>query len=285
MSIERWQRQAMRSSPDDDLQLRIEIEKLRSDVTRLAEARGEAEDKAESRERRVQQLIGEKAQLERQVERLEAALREANRELGAARGGSRPLPSTETRESWLDRLWSARDRLTARRARRDVAVVAPSPPLPAPSSEGRRLRAFAKAGEQRAVVAVLAVGLGPEQRQGVLDVAERYCGERGVLPLILTDDDDFEPLRRRRLLFEFLPPDGEAAKIGRAGGRLDWDLYRQRRLALIRRKWRPLRIIAFGAGAARFAKLWQTSPFEAPGIDDLFARRPDAGAAPLPATT
>jgi hypothetical protein len=49
---------------------------------------------------------------------------------------------------------------------------------------------------------------------------------------------------------------------------LDWDLYRLRRLALLRRKWQPKRIVAFGPAARALVDAWQKSPFE----DESIAR-------------
>ena len=62
------------------------------------------------------------------------------------------------------------------------------------------------------------------------------------------------------------PPPGRAAE-GYAD--LPWDVYRLRRLAILRRKYQPLRIIAFGAEAHALLAAWRASPFEAdfPGPD------------------
>ena len=43
-------------------------------------------------------------------------------------------------------------------------------------------------------------------------------------------------------------------------------LYRLRRLALLRRKWQPVRIVAFGAAASTLVREWVASPFEDPSI-------------------
>ena len=131
---------------------------------------------------------------------------------------------------------------------------------------------FAETVKARRVIAVVTFGLELEQRTSVLDIALRFGVERGVVPLVLTDDDDFAPLRSRGMAFEYFPP--RSVREARAPA-LEWGLYLQRRLALIRRKWRPTRVIAFGEPAADVVELWSNSPFEDPSLGRLpAAERP-----------
>ncbi|MGH6919149.1 MAG: hypothetical protein ACREJ0_15760, partial [Geminicoccaceae bacterium] len=73
----------------------------------------------------------------------------------------------------------------------------------------------------------------------------------------------FDLFRARGRIFEYLPPP-EARE--RFAPDLHWDLYLLRRLALIRRKWQPVRVVAFGRTAAEVVQLWRDSPFEATPI-------------------
>lgn len=52
------------------------------------------------------------------------------------------------------------------------------------------------------------------------------------------------------------------------------DLYRLRRLALIRRKWQPVGVVGFGPASGAWLREWRDSPFEDAGIADLIADRP-----------
>ena len=80
-----------------------------------------------------------------------------------------------------------------------------------------------------------------------------------MMPLLLTDNDAFEVLRENSIIFEYLPPAEDRQHFDRG---LSWDLYVQRRLAIIRKKWQPARVIALGQVAAETLSLWQQSPFE-----------------------
>ena len=231
------------------------------------------------RTRRVNQLLGERDQLERQLVRAEKALQQLSRELGAAKAPARGAPAAPPRprlralgdqlRASLGRWWP---RWNARPPGATVASAgAPRGVGPAP------LVPFAEDGKQRAVMAVVACGLTPEERAGVLDVVARHGATGDLLPLVLTDDDDFAPLRSRSMLFEYLPP--AAVREGFAPA-LEWDLYLQRRLALIRRKWRPVRVIAFGRASADLVQLWSASPFEDPALGRLPAAERPAGPPP-----
>jgi hypothetical protein len=231
------------------------------------------------RTRRVNQLLGERDQLERQLVRAEKALKQLSRELGAAKAPARAAPAAR---SWprlrtlCNQLRASLGRLRpGRNARPPGSTVAS-----AGAASGRgtaRLVPFAQDGKQPAVVAVVACGLAPEERAGVLDVVARHGAAGDVVPLVLTDDDDFEPLRSRAMLFEYLPSPSVRERFAPA---LEWELYLQRRLALIRRKWRPVRVIAFGRASADLVQLWAESPFEDPALGRLPAAERPAGPPP-----
>ena len=109
------------------------------------------------------------------------------------------------------------------------------------------------------VFAVVVFGLSESEIERVLDAVERYCAEHEAAPLLLTDNDSFQLFRNRRVVFEFLPPRSEQQRLA---SELDWRIYTLRRLALIRRKWRPSRVVAFGRRATEVVQLWLDSPFE-----------------------
>lgn len=114
-------------------------------------------------------------------------------------------------------------------------------------------------GPPKAVLGVVVFGLSEAEIERVLGVIEGHCAERDLAPLLLTDNDAFQLFRGRRVLFEFLPPHSDQERLA---PELNWRLYTLRRLALIRRKWQPMRVIAFGRRAAEVVQLWHDSPFE-----------------------
>jgi hypothetical protein len=118
---------------------------------------------------------------------------------------------------------------------------------------------WVKHGPPNDVFAVVVFGLSEAEIERVLEVVEHYCAEHEAAPLLLTDNDSFQLFRKRRVLFEFLPPRSEQQRLA---PELDWQLFTLRRLALIRRKWRPVRVVPFGRRAAEVVRLWRYSPFE-----------------------
>jgi GR25 family glycosyltransferase involved in LPS biosynthesis len=118
-----------------------------------------------------------------------------------------------------------------------------SPELP-PSLQTRDKQ---QSGQQ--TVAVLLYGMDKPELAAAL----------GMTPIFLTDHDGFDLFRSHGRFFEYLPPP-EARKVFAPD--LNWDLYVLRRLALIRRKWQPSRVVAFGRPATEVMQLWLDSPFE-----------------------
>lgn len=189
------------------------------------------------------------------------------------------LPSAPVLGPLRRRLNRALRRLGAGLRPRSEAGVPPIAPPAAASGRGSRVAPAAPAGgaqplrpqglehKDATCVLVVVVGLAAEELAAIV---ERLASRRDVLPVFLTDSDAFEVFRSRRLAFEYWPP-----AVPRAD--LDWDLYRLRRLALLRRKWRPVRIIAFGGAAAGLIDLWRNSPFEDRGIEALTGARSPAG--------
>jgi hypothetical protein len=211
--------------------------------------------------RRIQQLIGERERLTSLLAERDAELQRLNRELGAlteraapAVRGSRPLWAAA--RALLERIRPARS--APLRARPSVASETTQP-----ASAARALVPWLKSGPPKAVLGVVVFGLSEAEIESVLGIVERHCAERDLAPLLLTDSDAFQLFRGRRVLFEYLPARADQERF--AAG-LDWRLFTLRRLALIRRKWQPVRVISFGRPAAEIMQLWLGSPFEATPI-------------------
>ena len=106
------------------------------------------------------------------------------------------------------------------------------------------LRPISEERDVESVIAVTVFGLAPDALEGALDTVEEYCRKHGTAPVILTDCDRFDIFRKRRMIFEYLPP---VDQRDRFAPDLQWPLYFARRFSLYQRKWRPLGIISFGA--------------------------------------
>jgi hypothetical protein len=228
----------------------------------LAEARrqsGQLEAMLEKRTNRLHQLIGERDRLTSLLAARDAEMLRLTRELGAL--AERAAPAVPRSSALLAATNAMLDRF--RRFRN-----APTPPMPAraaPAATERpsRERPLLLPSVPKAVLGVLVFGLSEEEIEGVLAIVERHCAERDLAPLLLTDNDAFQLFRGRRVLFEFLPPRSEQERLAPD---LDWQLFTLRRLALIRRKWQPVRVVAFGRRAGDIMRLWLGSPFEATPI-------------------
>jgi hypothetical protein len=143
-------------------------------------------------------------------------------------------------------------------------VAAPAKPLGGqPPLQVRSL----KKPKSHAIVA-LVVGLADDELVGVLDLLQAQRARSDLEPILLTDCDALELFRARTLAFEYLPPPALRARLA---PQLDWDLYLLRRLALLRRKWQPVRIVAFGPSAAQLLSQWKDSPFEDDSIHQVAA--------------
>jgi hypothetical protein len=233
---------------------------------------------------RVQQLIGDRDRLTSLLAGRDAELQRLNRELGAL--SARVGPG----QVRFPAIFAAARRLLdglqhARKASRYAKPAAP--PAQAEARVGEtRLVPWVKHRPPKDVFAVVVFGLSETEIERVLEVVERYCVEHDAAPLLLTDNDSFQLFRNRRVLFEFLPPRSEQQRVA---PELDWQLFMLRRLALIRRKWRPVRVVPFGRRAAEVVQLWRDSPFEEAPLPTPVSNRSAgaelAGSAPLPIAT
>lgn len=96
------------------------------------------------------------------------------------------------------------------------------------------------------VVIVAALGIGDDELARVAAMAAGQMATGRVLPIVLTDSDRLDILRRHRLPLEYIP---SPALQRRFAPDRNWSLYLRRRFAIICRKWRPGAVIVFGAGS------------------------------------
>jgi len=242
---------------DAPLALTLQLNRMARETAGLAQRVEELETDLEQRSRRLQQLMGEREELRSLLAGRDVELSRLNREIGALTARAEPTagrsPVFAAARSLLDKLQLARR--TSRRAK----PAAPQPHQADLRSHERRLVPWAKNDPPRYILGVLVFGLSDAEIERVLQVVEPYCTEHEIAPLLLTDNDAFELFRNRRVLFEFLPARSEQERLALE---LDWRLYTLRRLALIRRKWQPSRVVAFGRRATEVMQLWLDSPFE-----------------------
>jgi hypothetical protein len=240
------------------------LERLTQEVAAARRRGEELEAKLAKRTSRMQQLIGARDQLASLLAARDVELLRLTRELGALTERAAPGFLAAAR-AMLERVRPAR--------RAPEPSASPRAPRAMERSSEQRLLPWLTDGPAKPVLAVVVLGLPEAEIKSVLDLVERHCAERDLAPLLLTDCDAFELFRGRRVLFEFLPA---PAQQERFAAELDWRLFTLRRLALIRRKWQPVRVIAFGRTAAEVVQRWLDSPFEATPIPAPL--RPSEGA-------
>ena len=123
----------------------------------------------------------------------------------------------------------------------------------------------------RRVFIAVVTGLAAPALEQALDLLKEQSEALDVETVLVTDQLDFTAFRRRGMIFEYLAP-VEARRARRDD--LDWELFELRRLALLRRKWQPGRIVGFGEKSARLLRAWRQSVFEDDSIAYLI---PDGG--------
>lgn len=251
-----------------------QIHRLRAEGDALREQLAGVETELGQRSRRLHQLQGERDQLAALLAGRDAEILRLARELGAR---DRPLPPP--RDLWgpLRRLWAGAASTPQWLGRATARLRSQAPPAtPAGTAESAvpepLLVPWVRNGPPRPVLAAVLVGLDEAAIARVLEVVDHSCRERDSVPLLLTDNDAFQLFRGRGAVVEFLPPRAEQERVA---PELDWKLYTQRRLALIRRKWQPTRVVAFGSRATAVVRLWQESPFEETPVPAALRRRPD----------
>ena len=162
----------------------------------------------------------------------------------------------------------------ARRMRRGHGAHQAAASAAGPEAPGNAIALVGRGTPAPRVLIAVVIGLDAALLERTLAVvaASSDRSDGAVETLCLTDCADFELFRRHRLLFEYLPPPPDRERFAPD---LDWDLYTLRRLARLRRKWNPVRIVAFGPLAQAQVELWRASPFEDEGVRDLI-RAPEA---------
>lgn len=237
-------------------------------IAELMASRGELKQSLEKSQRRINRLIGEKNQLSSLLEKRDTKIEDLNRELGKyqaerelAKARHPGVPQDFSRPL-VRSLGAASERIRHFVSKWSGAAKGDEAHSPAVKTHELRytpLVACLGDGVDKPIVGVLLFGLEKDDIERLLPIIERDCTSRGMRPLILTDNDAFEVFRARGMPFEYLPTEDER---GRFDASLNWDLYVQRRLAIVRKKWDPVRLIAFGALASETLKLWSGSPFE-----------------------
>lgn len=159
--------------------------------------------------------------------------------------------------------------LTGLKGYADADERKPISPSPSATTSHARppLRPLLQDRSTASTVLAVVLGLEGEHLTNVLDLLIRGAGSE-VVPVVLTDSVDFHLFRERRLIFEYLPPETQRQRFA---PNLDWQLYTLRRLALLRTKWQPIRIVAFGGAASVLVSAWKQSPFEDATISEIIS--------------
>lgn len=240
------------------------VTQRRNPTDYVPDSRGRSEQLAadlETTTRRLQQLIGERNRLATLLAERDAQLQRLNRELGALT--ERARPADRRSRAFLETARGLFEKVRPGRASgrtRSSSTQPETAPRPSPAAA---LVPWVRNGPPEAVLGVLVLGLSEAEIEKVLVAISAYCAERDLAPLLLTDNDAFQVFRGRRVLFEYVPARSDQERLA---PELDWRLYTLRRLALIRRKWQPIRVVAFGHRAAEVLRLWRDSPFESTSI-------------------
>ncbi len=219
----------------------------------------------EKTNRRINRLLGEKKQLSALLDKRDDQIERLSRELGRYTSGWAAGAARSDRLSRFINLLAAALTSVTERIRHFPNKTPGSYKDPAGDNQSgvpdqhSHLVARRKADMKQQVVAVLLFGLSRSEIEQLFPTIQRDCSAKRMTPLCLIDMDGFELLRSRDLIFESLPP---ADDRNRFDSTLNWNLYIQRRLTLIRKKWNPIRLVAFGAPATEILTLWSTSPFE-----------------------
>ncbi|MGH1481239.1 MAG: hypothetical protein ACRBM6_21315 [Geminicoccales bacterium] len=217
-------------------------------------------------QRRIERLLGERNQLSALLDKRDAQIQALNRELGPRYADSsqrelrEAVPSVPRQDgtSLISRVASLAGRFAdlwpttafaGKQQEAEPPVAFRRPPLIANFKDS----------SPKAVLAVIMFGLDQAEMKSMLPVIERDGQASGMMPLVLTDNDAFELLRDEGMIFEYLPSAEDRERFSK---QLSWDLYLQRRLAIIRQKWQPARVIALGQVAGEMLRLWEDSPFE-----------------------
>lgn len=101
-------------------------------------------------------------------------------------------------------------------------------------------------------ILISVIGMKETARDQMLDWMVDDCRAKGKTPVFITDNLDLSPWIERQLLVEHLP---SLERQTRLAPDLDWDLYLNRRLTQIMRKWQTADITDLGQKLDRIRQL------------------------------
>jgi len=102
---------------------------------------------------------------------------------------------------------------------------------------------YASMGEAAVVIGISLLGLDHNARKEVIDlVSAQQLRNPQLVPIFITDDDDFRALRAEHFVFEYLPPWPGPDVVP---SRDRWEALLADRLALIKKKWGVRRFVSF----------------------------------------
>ncbi|MGI9502003.1 MAG: hypothetical protein ACR2RE_02975 [Geminicoccaceae bacterium] len=226
----------------------------------------ELESRLLVKDRRIDQLQGERTQLTRLLNESQETIQSLNRKIGHYEAQSRTKGLALVRS----RLLAGYKRLAGQ-----VPIVrrvfGRLPWIDGPEPVGMGLAnkpsdskfpplvPQEKTGSRKPMLAVAVLGMSGDDIEAAMPIIDKTCKKQKLSPLLLVDNDDFGRLRKSGIIFEYLPPEEDRERFGPS---LNWDLYFQRRLADIRRKWNPVKVISFGRVSSDLIELWSKSVFE-----------------------
>ena len=234
----------------------------------------ELQSRLAAKDRRIYQLQGERIQLTRLLNESLETIQSLNRRIGRLEA-----------QSMSHRFALVRSRLVAgcRRLAERISIfqrfINPPPPridsakpiIARPVSKSAKakfppLMPHEKTSSPKPILAVVVLEMSGAEIEAAMPMINKTCETRKLSPLLLVDSDDFGKLRKSNFIFEYLPPKEDRERFGPD---LNWDLYFQRRLADIRRKWNPVKVISFGRAGSDLVELWDKSVFEPTPISTM----------------
>lgn len=240
-------------------------------VARLARELASARADEASARRALEGARTEAADLRRERDRLIELLVRQEDWLARAEAPAAPVrpPSPP------GRLRRTTAEFAARLLRRRLAPPEPRGPVipetrpPAARAHGEPpLVPFARDGVPPRPVLLAAVqGLAPAELERLIGTVQARTADAGVHVVFVTDCAELALFRRRGALVEYLPPPSELERMVGPGEAV---VYLARRLDLLRRKWDPVRIVAYGEDAAAWLARLTASP-EAAAVRPLAA--------------
>jgi hypothetical protein len=242
-------------------------------VAQLARALAAARAEATAARRALGGARTEASDLRRERDRLlELLVRQEGRLAHAEAVAPAPMsPPTQT----PGRLLRTAAGIAARLRRPAPSAPQPEAPPPAPRSPPAKvpgdeppLVPFARDGAPPRPVLLAAVqGLVAAELERLVGAVQARTAEAGVHVVFVTDCAELALFRRRGALVEYLPPPAELERLVSPD---EAAIYLARRLDLLRRKWGPVRILAYGEDAAAWLARLAASP-EAADVRPLVA--------------